>query len=420
MTFTEFTNKVKMIFQGWGIKSDEKMIKLSHPGIDDKLFIFSEDEFNILYDRNNANSSENILEIYRENYYEILLQSDSLRYSIEDGNNEYYDAVNKIKYRHGTVSTDLAFCLLYNGDAEMLSTLICRQRVFLRSRMNEMLQNPDIPLLDFVSQYILRRYSSLIIEVEEKTNLSKMQSYMYAFVYTYMFNRQDSLYPIFDIISLFPQRRYRRKADNFDCPKKTYNQELISYYNEAISSSILSHKYLSFYHILEYFYENIFMEDQISKVREIITDVGFSYKRNKDVAKLINKVQAKAFDKDVAINEKVALTLLIQKHITQEQLQDRLIDRYGQEFIEILKQQVVFSSGDIIIFSKADEQQYIRSLTNRIYKTRNAIVHSKESFTDDKRNNKYRPIRDDRELFYEIALIQVVAEIIINENAKEI
>ena len=182
----------------------------------------------------------------------------------------------------------------------------------------------------------------------------------------------------------------------------------------------MSHKYLSFYHILEYFYENIFIEDQISKAKEIISDVGFSYKRKTDIAKLIKNIQSKAIDKDVAINEKTALSLLIQKHIKQEQLKERLIERYEQDFLEELKRKVEFSDGNIIIFSNEDEKQYIDSLTNRIYKTRNAIVHSKESFTEGKKNNKYQPIKDDKELFTEIELIQVIAEIIINEDAKEI
>ena len=243
---------------------------------------------------------------------------------------------------------------------------------------------------------------------------------MYAYVYTYMFNMQTSIYPCFDIESLFPQRRMLRGNGGFDHPKKIYNQELIAYYNEAISSTALSHKYLSFYHILEYFYENIFMEDQISIARGIITDVGFSYKRKKDIVKLIGNIQLKAIDNDIAINEKVALSLLIQKHIPQDLLKERLIDRYGQDFLEKLKHKVDFSKGNDIIFSDVDSKQYIDSLTGRIYKTRNAIVHSKESFTDDKKNNKYRPVKDDNELLSEIALIQVIAEIVINDYATEI
>ena len=361
------------------------------------------------------------MEIYRDNYYEVLLQSDSYRYMSEYDCKEYSDEVNKIKYYHGEISENLVFWMLCNGNTEMLTSLFRQSRnIILKHRVNELFQEQENSLLVLISKFILRRYNSLIIAFEGKITLSKAQSYMYAYVYTYMYNRQTSIYPCFELNSLFPQRIILRRNGDFDYPKKIYNQELISYYNEAISSSILSHKYLSFYHILEYFYENIFIEDQISKAKEIISDVGFSYKRKTDIARLIKNIQSKAIDKDVAINEKTALSLLIQKHIKQEQLKERLIERYEQDFLEELKRKVEFSDGNIIIFSNEDEKQYIDSLTNRIYKTRNAIVHSKESFTEGKKNNKYQPIKDDKELFTEIELIQVIAEIIINEDAKEI
>lgn len=148
--------------------------------------------------------------------------------------------------------------------------------------------------------------------------------------------------------------------------------------------------------------------------------LDFRTKEKKDIVKLISNIQLKAIDNDIAINEKVALSLLIQKHIPQDLLKERLIDRYGQDFLEKLKHKVDFSKGNDIIFSDVDSKQYIDSLTGRIYKTRNAIVHSKESFTDDKKNNKYRPVKDDNELLSEIALIQVIAEIVINDYATEI
>lgn len=418
MTFIDFTNRIKGIFKNWDVNPTDDTIKLTHPEIEDKSFLFDKKKFDLLIERTKANSSDKTLEIHIENYYEVLLQSDSYRYETSDDYKEYHDKIGKIKYRHGTISDELVFLILYNNDIDILYSLL--RRPILKMRINESFQNNEHSLLEFISKYLLRRYSSLVIESEVNLSLSKVQSYMYSYVYTYVYNKQIPIYPLFDINSLFPQRRYRKRGDDFDYPKKIYNKELISYYNEAISSSILSHKYLSLYHVLEYFFENVFMEDQIAKAREIITDVGFSHKRNKDIARLIKKIQTKAIDKDVTINEKNALSLLIKKHISQEFLKERLIDRYGQEFLEKLKHKVDFSDGEIVIFSNTDEEQYIRSLTNRIYKTRNAIVHSKESLSDDKKNNKYRPIKDDNELFHEIALIQVVAEIIINGDAKEI
>lgn len=419
MTFVEFADRIKSIFQNWNVIIDDNTIKISRPDIVDRSFIFSIEEFNRLLDANKKNASSNSLEIYIDKYYEVLLQSDSFRYILDDESKDYHDTINNVTYHHGPISENLVFWLLYNGDLEMLNILLRRPRSNMHMTINENFHDGDNSLIDYISQCILRRYSSLVIKTESSISLAKAQSYMYSYIYTYIYNRQDSLYPIFDISSLFPQRRYRKRIGDFEYPKKIYNQELISYYNEAISSTILPHKYLSFYHILEYFYENIFMEDQISKAREIITDAGFSHKRNKDIAKLIKSIQSKAIDKEVAINEKTALSLLIQKHIPQEQLKEKLTARYGQEYLDLLKHNVEFSDGNAIIFSNIEPKQYIDSLTGRIYKTRNAIVHSKESFTESKRNNKYQPIKNDSELFQEIALIQVVAEIIINDNAKD-
>ena len=420
MTFAQFADRIKSIFQNWDVSIVDDIIKLNRPDTKNKSFIFSEVKFNQLCDRTTINTSDMSLELCIENhYYEVLLQSDSIRYGLDNESKEYNDEVNKIKYTHGAVSEDLAFWLLYNGDIEILTALIKRSRLAFYISLRDVFQDGDNSLLDLISKCVLRRCNSLVIVSKNNMNLNKAQSYMYAYVYTYMFNRQTSIYPCFDIESLFPQRRMLRGNGDFDHPKKTYNQELIAYYNEAISSTALSHKYLSFYHILEYFYENIFMEDQISIARKTITDVGFSHKRKKDIVKLINNIHSKAIDKDVAINEKVALSLLIHKHIPQDLLKERLIDRYGQDFLEVLKRKVEFSDGNIINFSEKDEKQYIDSITNRIYKTRNAIVHSKESFKDNKKNNKYRPVKDDNELLSEIALIQVIAEIIINDDADE-
>ena len=137
------------------------------------------------------------------------------------------------------------------------------------------------------------------------------------------------------------------------------------------------------------------------------------------MAKLIKSIQQKSIDRDVTINEKVALALLIQKHINQSELKERLIERYGEEYLVKLNNKVSFSDGNPIIFSN-DESQFVTSLKERIYKTRNAIVHSKESFVDEKKNNKYKRLRDEMELIQETRLIQVMAEIMINEDSKQI
>lgn len=421
MTFNDIKNIIRNIFKSWEVEDTENCIKLTYQSID-KIFILTSEDFEKLNEQYILNHADTSLEIYRDNYYEVLLRSDSYMYSMddEDGDN-YIDNSNGITYKHSLVSDELIFSILCKiENTNVLSHLLRVPSSFMCEKINQMFPNQDNSIIELISKLLFRRYYSLKIESDTKNSLSKFQSCMYAYVYTYMFNMQTSIFPCFEIKELFPQRHLRKRNDDFDYPKKIYNQELISYYNEAISSTILSYKYLSFYHIIEYFYENIFMEDQIAKAKEIITDVSFSYKRNKDIARLIKNIQIKFVDKDIAINEKNALSLLIKKHVSQDTLKERLIDRYGESVLEILNKEVNFSGGNIVIFSKKDEGQYINSLANRIYKTRNAIVHSKESLTEEKINKKYKPVKDDKELLSEISLIQVVAEIIINETSKDL
>ena len=421
MTFNDIKNIIREIFKAWEIEDAENIIKLTYKSID-KLFILTNDDFDKYTEQDKLNHADASLEVFRDDYYEVLLRSDLYMYNFDDEDaDNCTDNLNGITYRYSAISDELVFSILCRSEnTYMLSELLRFPSSFMLAKINTMFPNKENSIIALFSKLLFRRYYSLKIESKTKISLSKFQSYMYAYVYTFMFNTQTSLFPCFDIKELFPQRHFRRKSKDFDYPKKIYNQELISYYNEAISSTILSHKYLSFYHIIEYFYENIFMEDQIEKAKEIITDVSFSYKRSKDIAKLIKSIQIKSIDKDIAINEKNALCLLIKKHVSQDTLKERLTDRYGEPALDTLNIEVNFSGGNIVIFSKKDEEQYVNSLANRIYKTRNAIVHSKESLTEEKKNKKYKPIRDDQELLLEISLIQVVAEIILNETSKDL
>jgi hypothetical protein len=68
---------------------------------------------------------------------------------------------------------------------------------------------------------------------------------------------------------------------------------------------------------------------------------------------------------------------------------------------------VEFSGGDTIRFN-GDQSEVIKALARRIYKTRNALVHSKDG-----PKGKYTPFTDDRWLIPEIPLMRFIAEQII-------
>ena len=418
MNLNEFKDIISDFFSAsyWTIVLESDILKIRYKDTEKELFL-CEQEFNNIYNRLQECKQDNYYELVDEAKfsYETIVIPDSTRH-IFDEELSIEDHVNHVEYKYGKASKELMLSMILSKET---SSMMRRYRMRAPSAMRYMLESTEnMNLIDFLSDMVLR-YSSLTITTNSTTPIEKYRMYALAYTYTYMFNRQVSmsLYDNTQISADLPRHIIGNKE--FDSPKKFYDAELISYYNEAISSSIPPHRYLSFYHILEFFYERIFSEDQIRKAREIITDVSFSYKRDKDIAKLIKSIQQKSNEKDIALNEKSALSLLIKCHINQSDLKARLIDRNGVEYIKVLNNKVSFSDGNPIIFSN-DETQFITSLTERIYKTRNSIVHSKESFVDEKKNRKYKRIRDDQELLQEIALIQAMAEIMINEESKPI
>lgn len=416
MNISEFKDILEAYFpsQFFDIIIDDSVLKITYKGRE-KEFFLKEEELNRLNDRLKKNKSGNYFNLFfDEKYYEVMLVSDYVRY-VKEGELSVVDTVNQINYECSKMSNELALSLLLNK-----SSIIENPSIITMHLKIDKIESTNV--LDLFTEIFLKyKYISLKITTSNNISLNKIKSYALSYTYSYMYNMQlpMSIYNDIQFGTDIEMQTIRNIENNFDSPKRTYNPELLEYYNEAISSTILSHQYLSFYHILEYFYEKIFSEDQIKKVKEIITDVSFSYKNDKEIVKLIKAIQQRTMDKDVAINEKKALALLIQKHIKQDDLKTRLIERNGDGFLTFLNNKVSFSDGNPIIFSE-DVSQFINALTDRIYKTRNSIVHSKESFAEEKKNNKYKRISDDKELLQEIALIQVMAEIMINEDSKPI
>lgn len=79
-----------------------------------------------------------------------------------------------------------------------------------------------------------------------------------------------------------------------------------------------------------------------------------------------------------------------------------------------------FSKGAKVDLGSTGEKEIYADLKNRIYDTRNAIVHSKASAEIDKVNSYYDPFEDAKDLSKEIPLMRAIAEQIIINTAEEI
>ena len=201
---------------------------------------------------------------------------------------------------------------------------------------------------------------------------------------------------------------------NLDIPRKKYIPDLVHSYQIALSSESPMLAYLSFYHVAEHWFEQIFIDAVANKVQEKLSSPGFSY-RSRDnirgVIKVIGK-ELRARDDEYEFDEGSALKLTLTKFVDFPALRDSinaldpsLLDYYAST-------RVAFADGPIVNLA-SDPQSAGASLAKRIYSTRNALVHRKSGT-----RRKFEPFRDDSELEPEIPLVQMVAEqIVINSGS---
>jgi len=204
-------------------------------------------------------------------------------------------------------------------------------------------------------------------------------------------------------------RLKRANLEEMEPPKRKYISDLIYHYQMALSAESPMLQFLSFYHIIEYFFERIYNEEMVNIVEREITSPHFSPKRDNDIKKLIKLISKKIKERgdSYSFNEQEALMLTLYRYIKLDDLKDKL-DEYDEKLIDYYKStEVQFSKGNMVDLNQ-DDLKVFNKLAYRIYKTRNAIVHSKDG-----EKAKFTPFTDDKYLINEIPLLRFIAEDVI-------
>lgn len=237
-----------------------------------------------------------------------------------------------------------------------------------------------------------------------------------SFHYTYMCNTENPIkvYSIEEIIRILNAQEYTFNLD-FEAPKRKYNSNLMDYYNLAISSKDPFISFISYYHIIEYYFDEVYREQQINTLRSSITSPRFSYKDDKQLYNIIEKIikDNRFVRENGSGNEQQSLNYVLNKYISDL---DGFKERLNDEDLNFYQNQnVSFSTGDIINWNR-DNDKILKAISNRIYKTRNALIHSKSS----KKDVTYHPYLHKTELEKEISLIKTVAEHIIEKDTVQL
>jgi hypothetical protein len=181
---------------------------------------------------------------------------------------------------------------------------------------------------------------------------------------------------------------------------KKYINELLHYYFRALSSDDLVLSYLSFYHIIEYFFEKT--NNEIKEKIQI--SAPGPYEKFSDKLKKIIIPENDFTDKKL-------IKIVLLEYLDFEKLKEDLKFFYEGDYEYLIQNEVRFAKGD-----KINEEKIFETVAQRIYKVRNALVHRKEG-----KMPKYRlnSPDDENELANELPIIQLVAEQIIKKSADD-
>ncbi len=409
---------------------------IPHLSIDEK-----KNEFVLIYERLDKSwkiekkSVENLIEnlkrkkikdetiLYDEYSYEALVKPETAR-PIPYGilfDEEYLlkeDTANGITYELSKPTNEfLLFILEALREPEYIRDIF---RIFPSGILRKRISEEKLEFFEFLNKIMIPHLYTLKIKSKEPRSSGGFSKLATAFLFNLCYNLDVAIIEVRFLHDLTRYRfgRIRRgRPEEIEPPRRIYNPDLVYHYQMAISTDSIPLQFLSFYHIIEHFFYDIYHEELLNAIREKITSPDFSYKRKIDLENLVKLISRKIKykDEDVLYNEQEALYLTLRKYIRLEVLIDRL-RIYDEKLINYYKDNSVpFSQGSSVDFSISDDEKVFKQIADRIYKTRNSIVHSKEGGKP-----KYMPFRDDRKLLLEIPLLRFIAEEIIINTAEMI
>lgn len=362
--------------------------------------------------------------IYYQNHYEFLINvlgpTPYRFFRLQSKTLENEDKTNQIQYKLSTPS-DLYFLhflnILQNKDLNLIRKSVSGYQI---ADSLEKFQ-PSNDFLTFVKK-LLRRFITIQISSRSHRSVKDYEDFGNAYLFQQAYNLNIPITHVRFLEEYLSPARIstirRGKIGEIDPPRRIYIADLVSHYMMAISTDSPALQYLSFYHIMEYFFERVYTEQLIQSIKNEITKPDFSYTRDADISKLVKHISKnlKVREEEFIFNEQEALMLTLKKFIPDISKIREYISNYNPDLLSHYKtNDVHFSKGDKVDFNDANIDNIYPRLAARIYKSRNAIVHSKETMKP-----IYIPFKHDKDLFKEIPLVRFISEEIIISSSPNL
>lgn len=199
-----------------------------------------------------------------------------------------------------------------------------------------------------------------------------------------------------------------RRSEEISFPQRSYNPDLVAYYNLALSSESLILAYLSLYKILEYFFLSTAETTLHRRLRDKLAAPDFNSRNQgqlRQIAALIRK-------HDQRMDELRMLAGVVSHYFMLDEINGWLDeDEKRRQYFTTPAQ--VFGKSETL---DLNSPQYAGSLSGRIYHIRNTLVHNKEGELP-----RFIPFSGQEEvLHHELPLILYLAEQLIIKTGEDL
>ena len=199
-------------------------------------------------------------------------------------------------------------------------------------------------------------------------------------------------------------------------PLRLYNKEVLDYYTMAMEARDPFTMYISFYHVIEHYFDAVFRKNLTKSIKEKITHPDFSYKNEDKIYQLAKyiKKHMNTDDNSGKGNEFESLKYVLMEYVPLTELKKQILSMDPNAVDYYQNNLVPFTTSNKTRIAWADTHGVYTNIATRIYEIRNALVHSKS----EQAANQYRPYKNKKDLVLEISLIKSVAELVIINSSE--
>lgn len=397
--------------------SDVEVVIKNRMGREEKYFSVNNNELKEIFNKMSSFESQG-LELFVNSKYEVAINSDRTMTMRRYFPITFCDNENGLEYEMGYCSIHYCIYIINKWiDMEQSERKVRAYIPFkMRRGMDGRFSVDDEDELDWKKAliYTLRILSIQIFNPND-WDIEDARIKKTAYSFEFMYRTGIALIEYNDLRDIFSMKLFESSFldiegfKNSNPPRRKYVGDVIDYYRLALSSRDPFIQFISFYHVIEYFYDKVFREKIISELRDKLTHPDFSYKNDTkvyDIAKLVKR-RMKKNDELGNGNEAQSLIFVLQKFVDIVKLKSKLM-QIDKDIITYYQTKNV-TWDDIPTIQWSDSKGAFTNIANRIYYVRNALVHSKS----EKSKERYKPYNDEKKLLKEIPLIKVVSEMII-------